>query len=61
MIAGFTKRKGQKSENVKEYYSEVGELSLFGKFLSVTRIARCYDLCMGMVNKKELISANLIK
>lgn len=54
-ISGFTKRVGQKSEDKESYFAEVGELTLWKRFLIFTRAARLIDALLSLIYKKDRI------
>lgn len=52
VLSGFRIHEGQKSGNIEEYYSEIGNLNLSGKILCKTKIIRlCCFICSLTTNK----------
>lgn len=54
-ISGFTIRAGQKSEDKKRYYSEIGKLSIVKKVLIASKVLRYIDTLLSLTKRKDII------
>ncbi len=54
-ISGFRPHEGQKSEDKDKYYSEVGNNSLFYRFLMTSKILKIFDALLSLTKRKDHI------